>query len=339
MTFSSSERQNIISRDPLRKKRLQDCKGTSYFYNINQFELIPDDFMNEIDCEGNPFTELFNKILTILSLAYISSTSSINGNSLKGQINGQRIVDFCYELSSVNQNDELFKIYSWIFTDGNSVDKAIIARNIISLHCKYTDLLETDEKTYASIQSNYKLYLKENATQYLELKNKLAEFICDIISKIGDHATMLFGNFKSNLAAIFLFIFSVMLVNITSEQPLNNIFTKDITAIVEFILLGSVGCLIICIVETKYKLKKTKKSYQSLKDNYESILSGSDIDEIFGQDQLLIEAENAVNKGIFWFSVLWGIFLVLAFIFVELATDQPIITPCIKNIFVGNGKI
>lgn len=332
MTFTSGEKKTI-NRNLSRIKRLQDCKDTSYFYNVTEYNLIPDDFMIEIDCESNPFTELFDKVSTILSLAYISSTSSLEGNSFKGQISGQRNVDFNYEMSGINSNAELYKIYSWIYTDGNSVDKAIIARNIISLHCKYTDLLETDEKTYSSIQSNYKLYLKENAARYIEIKNKLAEFICDIISKIGDHATMLLGNFKSNLMAIFVFIFSVVLVNIASKQPLNNIFTKDITAIIELILIGSVVYLIICVIETNYKLQKTRNSYNYLKDNYESILSKTDIDEVFGQDQLLKNAEKTVKRGMISFTILWSAFLIIAFVFVECISDKPIITPLVKNIF------
>jgi hypothetical protein len=331
MAFASGEKK-FISRNLSRIKRLHECKEISYFYNFSEYELIPDDFMIEIDCENNPLTKLFSEISTILSLAYISSTSSFEDDFLKGQICGQRNVDFNYQISDIIFNRELYKIYSWIYTDGNSVDKSIIARNIISLHCKYTDLLKTDEKTFLSIQSNYKLYLKDNAVQYIELKNKLAEFICEIISKIGDHATMILGNFKSNLIAIFGFFFSVVLVNITSQQPISNIFTKDITAIIELILFSSLGYLIICIIETKYKFKKTKNSYNSLKENYKSVLSETDINEVFKNDALLESAEKTVNRGIIWYGILWLVFLIIAFAFVENISDQPIIAPFLKKI-------
>lgn len=59
----------------------------------------------------------------------------------------------------------LYKIYDWIYSGGSSIDKAIIARNIICLHCKYEPLLKVDTKILASIQSNYNLYLKDNVTQ------------------------------------------------------------------------------------------------------------------------------------------------------------------------------
>lgn len=63
-------------------------------------------------------------------------------------------------------------MYSWIFTDGNAADKAIIARNVLSLHCKYSSLIDIDELAFASMQSNYNLYLRNNVNQYLELKTK-----------------------------------------------------------------------------------------------------------------------------------------------------------------------
>ena len=51
------------------------------------------------------------------------------------------------------------------------------------------------------------------------------------MSKTGDYATMLLGDLKKNLIAIFGFLFTVILANIVSDQPLQNIFTREITVI------------------------------------------------------------------------------------------------------------
>lgn len=91
----------------------------------------------------------------------------------------------------------------------------------------------------ASIQTNYNLYLRDNVTQYLELKNKVAEFITDIVSRTGEYATEMLDKFKTNLLAILGFLFSVILANIVSDQPLDNIFTKDITILSEIVLIAS----------------------------------------------------------------------------------------------------
>lgn len=329
-----SYNQNPITKNFLRAQRLNSCKDISYFYNSNEFELIPDDFRIDTDFLGNPFGLIFNKIETILSLTYIASISTIEVNTLKGQINGQRNLDFQYNLNDdIEPNKELYKIYDWIYTDGNAVDKAIIARNIISLHCRYTDLLMIDGKTYASIQSNFKLYLKDNVSQYLDLKNKLADFISTIVIQIGDNTNELLSNFKTNLIAIFGFLLSIILVNIVSEQPLDNIFTRDISIIMELVLFGSFGYLIICIIELRYKLKKIEEGYIALKKNYINVLDTIDIENIFDNDSILNCSKEEVKRGMTRYSIIWISFLSIAIIIIENISEYPIIWSFLKFIF------
>ena len=71
------------------------------------------------------------------------------------------------KIQDIKYNREIVKIYNWIYEGGNTTDKAIIARNIISLHCKYSSILNLDGKTFSSIQSNFNLYQKDNVDRYL----------------------------------------------------------------------------------------------------------------------------------------------------------------------------
>ena len=63
--------------------------------------------------------------------------------------------------------------------------------------------------------------------------------------------------FKTNLLAILGFLFSVILANIVSDQPLDNIFTKDITILSEIVLIASFGYLFISYQQSKYELTKS----------------------------------------------------------------------------------
>ena len=317
-----------------RKDRLEKSKTVSYNYSNPCVELLPDDFYITTDYNNNAFTAVFDCLTTILSLSYISSLSIINDNLIKGQINGHKNVPFEYACNSIKTNKELYRIYDWIYTDGNPTDKSIIAHNIISLHCKFTEIIDTDEKTLLSIVSNYQLYLKENANQYLEVKNKVSEYICDIIAKVGSDVTELLSSFKTNLVAVFGFLFTVVLVNIVSEQPLSNIFTKDITAIVEFILMGSFFYFLICLFETVYKYKKNKDAYQELKNNYSDVFSDEEIAQFFDNDRLFNKSKKAVKTGLWIYSIIWCAFVVVAIIIVESISDNPIIFPMISNIFL-----
>lgn len=331
MFFISSDRPQInIEVD--RNHRLQECRETSYFYNQDTYELLPDDFKIVVGYEGNPLIELFQKLEMILSLCMLASNSSIQQEKLKLQIMGQRSVEYTYGLNEIQGNPILYKIYDWIYSGGNNIDKALITRNIICLHCKYEPLLLLDAKVLAAIQSNYNLYLKENVTQYLELKNKVAEFITGIVSKTGEYATELLDKFKTNLIAIFGFLFTIIIANIVSDQPLDNIFTKDITIILEFVLAGSFVYLFISYKQSKYQMKKVYDSYDELKNSYNQILTDDDIKECFKNDQVIMDMKKTVKRSQTIYLVIWSCFLIILLFVLELITDNPIIIPCLQRI-------
>lgn len=321
----------MVNTEFNRVKRMEDCKEVSYFYNFDVYEVLPDDFKITIDYENNPLTELFQKIMVLLSISFIATSSTISGSQLKGIINGQRTMEYCCDINQLPGNKILYSIYNWIYTDGSPIDKAIIVRNVISLHCKYVSITEIDEKVMASIQSNYNLYLKENVKEYLELKNKVAEFISGTVSKTGEYATGLLDKFKSNIIAIFGFIFTVILANIVSDQPLDNLFTKEITIIIECVLAGSFVYLIICYYQSRYEIKKVYDSYEQLKLNYKEILTEDDLLEIFGDDEMLKEMKNTISKSEKIYLGIWIIFLIGAFAVVEIVS----VSPMYQNILSG----
>lgn len=321
-----------VNMDFDRNKRMESCREVSYFYNFDQYEVIPDDFKIEFDYENNPLSLLFEKISALLSVSFIATSSTINDQQIRGVINGQRSVEYSCAIDDLPNNKILYRIYNWIYTDGNPVDKAIIARNVISLHCRYVSIMELNEQVIASIQSNYRLYLKDNVAQYLELKNKVAEFISEIISKTGEYATRLLDKFKSNLIAIFGFLFTVILTNLVSNQPLEHLFTDEITILMECVLLGSFVYLIICCLQSRYEIEKVYESYEKLKRNYHNILTEDDIREVFGNDELLESMKTTVHKSKIIYTGLWMLFLAGAFMMVEVIGTKPAYRTILKVI-------
>lgn len=304
-----------------RRQRLNACKETAYFYNMNVFEVIPDDFKIEgIEHSESCLKPLFGRLSTILSLAYMGSSSSILDNSLNIQINGQRTSTYALKLDDIQENAKWLSIYSWIYTDGNPTDKSLIAHNVISLHCKYAALLDVDDKVFDSIKSNYKLYLRNNVGQYLDLKRDISKFIHSIVTQVGDYAVSILNKFKTNLIAIFGFLFTVVLTKVGATQKWEDIFTRHTIYLIEVVLIGSLGYLVTCIFEARYKLRKTKYAYGELKNNYSEILDEAEIKEAFGDDKLLKDAESSVKKGMIVWSIVWGITFVAAIIIIEALT-------------------
>lgn len=322
----------IIDSKVDRKGRLQVCKENCIGFPSQDINLLPDDFYIVQNYVDNAYCTCFSKICSLLSIGYIASFATLSDNGVSGQINGQRNVSFDLSYDKTKANSELYRIFDWIFSEGNSTDKLLLARNIISLHCKYTSIDATDEKTFASIKSNYQLYLKENANQYIEAKNKLSEYICDVVAKLGDDISGLLSGLKNNLIALVSFFLTVVLVNIVSEQPLNNIFTKEITVIIELILVGSVVYYLICRHEIQLKRKKNKRAYTLLKENYKDFFSDEELNQIFNNDKLIDDADKELRKGIIKYSVLWCFLLIVILIAVELISVNPIIIPICKSI-------
>ena len=122
-------------------------------------------------------------------------------------------------------------------------------------------------------------------------------------------------------------------VYVVSDQPLDNIFTRDITLILEAVLLGSVVYLIICISEAKYKVKKVQDSYDALKTNYSSLLTSEDIAQAFGNDKLITKMVNEVNRGIIRYSLLWGLFILFFLVAIEIISTEPFVTPLLQHLF------
>ena len=304
-----------------RESRLQSCRESSSFYNMNEFELIPDDFaIDGIENDSNVFRPLFDSLKTILSAVYISSSATITDEEVNLQINGQRNLSCDLELSSIRNNDWLYSIYKWIYTGGNEVDKIIIARNVTSLHCRYSSLFSIDDKAFESIKSNHALYLRSNVEQYLSLKKELSIFITDIVAKTGDYATSIFSNLKKNLMAIAVFLLTVIIPRMGTAHGWNEIFTRDVLYLLQIILFGSFIYLIICWKEVQYKVEKIKNGYNALKNNYKDVLSETEINDVLNNDNLLNNTVKDVKKGTIVWLFIWGGLLLGTIFIIEFLT-------------------
>ncbi len=336
IVFKSSNSKKMNNKF-VREEQFNNCRQSSCFYNINDFYLIPDDFEIIMNCSNNPLEKLFNQVKTILSLIYISDSAFIDNKILSIQILGQRNLSKSIFLDSMDlsTNEELFRIYKWIYTDGNVVDKAAIARNVLSLHCKYTDIFSIDEKTFASMLSNFRLYQRNNVSQYIAVKNKLADYILEVANSTSDIIIGLSDKMKSNFIAVVSFLFTVVLVNIVSSAPLDNIFTKDITFLIDLILLGSFGYLFFSIKETNYKLQKIINGYNAIKENYKDLLDEQDIELIFNNDELINSNIREIKKKKDLYTKIWIVSILSALVLFELVSADPFISSLIVKLYKG----
>ena len=224
------------------------------------------------------------------------------------------------------------KIYNWIYEGGNTTDKAIIARNIISLHCKYSSILNLDGKTFSSIQSNFNLYQKNNVDRYLSLKNEVGKSVTEIIEKTSELTFDIPNGMKNNILAVFSFLFTVILANIVSDAPLDNIFTRDITVIFEVIIFFSVLFLFFSVYETNYKIEQMQLGFEKLKKNYADVFDEEELRDLLEEDSFKKDVIRKVKRQRNWSIVVWVVLLIVLFVVVEMISSSPTIDWVIKRI-------
>ena len=321
ISFIGREDYDTIINDG-RLEKLKLISENSKFRNGYLYSLVPGDFSFQINGIRNKLSDCFAKIETLLSICYIANDAEIlDTEKIEIKISGQRNVSMEVKIQEVISNREIVKIYNWIYEGGNSTDKAIIARNIISLHCRYSNIINLDDKTFSSIQSNFNLYQKDNVDRYLDLKNQVGKSVTEIIEKSSELAFSIPHGMKNNMLAVFSFLFTVILANIVSDAPLDNIFTRDITVIFEIIIFFSVIFLVFSVYETNYKIKQMQIGFDKLKNNYKDVFDEDELKELTGEESFKNEIITKIKKQRNGAIIVWVILLLLLLIVVEMISS------------------
>lgn len=309
-TYDNVTRENLI------KKRDDIChiKGV-------ETNLIPDDFeVIESNC-SDTIKLIYNKAKYILSIAYITDECIFEKNKITFSINGYRFKDKSLPFDQITQNtinDNFYLIYSWLYSGGNIHDKSQIVKNIISLHCRYSDITEIDSNVLNTIKSNYNLYIKDNVKDYLYLKKNVTESLQDYCNRISDEINKFTGALKTNMVAILGYLATLLFSKgITKGTAI--IFTPDVSILTSFVLLGSIFVCILSAIHTFLKKRYYEALIIGLKQNYTDIMENSEINGIIDNNPLLKIARtnyNIITKIviIIWVLTIVGLFLVLDYV-------------------------
>ena len=280
--------------------------------------MLPDDFHIVFGRADKQLENLFEQFRTILSYLYIVSASSISLGKMQLQINGQNNE---LEFEHISNNLTAYEIYHWIFFDGNVIDKAAIARNILSLHNRDSEIININKTILSEIQSSFNLYLKEHVERYLMLKKDIVDYSYEITEKFGEYITELPNRFMKNLTTAAAFLFTIVLTNAVEQGSPERIFTSDVTIILEFVLLGSLIYLMLTCYELREKVKLAEYSVYNITKNYQDVLSESDINLIHNTLQ---NAKGKLDKAkCKWISG-WFIGIVVLFIALTFISQDPL---------------
>ncbi|RZQ51218.1 hypothetical protein C1E23_20665 [Pseudoalteromonas phenolica] len=308
-----------------RSEKVDKRDKCGHFASAALMDYLPEDFIFDGECTNDEVSSIFNGLLAFYLLVFLCDFSAVP-NKLTVRMKGYKLLSQELDLSELQDAkvDELREIYDWVYTDGNYTDKIGLARNLISIHLQNDSLLTLDEGTIHSLESGYDIYLKDNVKQYIEIKNKLSEFIQSSSDKANAVTQNMFTSMKNSLWGFVSFFLSVIFLRVITKGTFNGIVTTDILIISYGILSISLVLLWVSHKETNADKERFKQSYISLKDRYKDLLDKNDLNRILQDDKVHNDDLAHVDSKKKLYRNAWlGITLVMALVVTSLWHFNP----------------
>ncbi len=267
-------------QEPLNRKKLVEQRHQiaqiDFFNNCN---LMPQDFDINIGADSIPsiITEVFGNIKNFLSLCYICDFAYLSKKGCEIKIYGKKFVYF--ETEDINEiifssNEYLFKIYKWVYEDGNFIDKAILVKTVISNTCGKKNIESLigsiNEELYNDILSNFKLYLQKNLDEYLKLKHDAADKINTVYTSIIQTKREINRNFTSSMFSLLAFLVTAFITNTATVNI--NIFSKNIALLFYIIILINILYSVIVLKTTFFEFKNINENIRELTKHYSDVV-------------------------------------------------------------------
>jgi hypothetical protein len=295
-----------IDRQPVLSKAQTSC----YFNYLPKLSLIPQDF-EFLELPGEKLAEVFNKLTSILSVAFLFDITNLQNNHLEFRLNGYKSINGTSDLSAfkVDPENQYFKIYNWVYDSGNFVDKIGLARNIISLHFENEKLSELKGDPFTSIQSSYKVYEKQNIKQYIEIRNKISDQLLSFHDRANKIIETFASGFQKSAFALLTFYISAIILKVLGKDKLVQVFTIDAAILSTSFILCSIIYYFVLKWEVKVQKDRFENNYNDVKKRYTDLLDQQDISRILNNDHefnsdLKFIQDKGKNYTIMWFSFL-----------------------------------
>lgn len=309
-----------ITFENKKEDKLKKINENCHFGNAASIRFLPEDFYYKFDnsFSNQNFKNLFERLAMALLLRVFSDVSEFNENKLIYKMFGYKTIQHQYDLISIKTNflNDYYQSYKDLFFDNsNFIDKIGLARNVISLHTVNQDFTNIKGDIYASIKSNYNIYLKENIKKYIDLKNKITDKLFAISNSFDNLIDEFSKSFKSSfytLSTIFLSLILLKLIKgTTSHIP---IFTFEVYLFLLAVLFAMYLFKKYVLFELSQKKARLFEQYEQLKNQYISLLDKSDLDELLMYDNFKEKNNKYINEQTKQYSKYWNRTLFVYFI-------------------------
>lgn len=332
-----------LQENSKRNEIFEYFRAQCHFSNIEHFCLVPSDFKLIVkDEEQSELNELMNRYANVISIIFLFDITSIIGNSIEFKINGYKSIKGTSDVAKLHlqEFDEYYNIFDWVYNGGNLTDKIGLSRNIVSLHFKTAGELYLTGNPFQSVKSSFKVYEKQNIKQYIEIRNKISDQLLDFNNRANKIVETFASGFQKSTLALISFYLSAIVIRVLSKGDFVNIFSLDATILSLVFLSGSIIYYLVSRWEIKVQRTRFVNSYENLKKRYTDLLEPDDIKKILNNDIEFQQDLNFIDKKRKAYSRMWLTVVVLLagstiFLFITYNLTQLSDTLIFKLIF-GN---
>jgi hypothetical protein len=308
--YNKNVEQEVLDRNEILNNSIEICKMSK------EINLIPDDFNinTSSDNIAKELYDVFNNIKVILSLMFISDVSEIQDDMLLLTIKGFRNCFYQININEVRYEDKnsyIYKIYKWIYQEGNIHDKSALARNIISIHCRFKGILDIDNNIFDTIKSNYGYYLKQNTDNFLDKKREFILSISEKCNEISETVYEFSKNFKNNFLAVLTYLATLIISNSILNGNFKDIFTEEVTIITFLVIIGSAVFFFTSLIELNGKYKKVINYIEVLKQSYEYIFDIQELQDLIDNNKVYETSIRFYKRNRRITCTLWVVFIVV----------------------------
>lgn len=215
-----------FNRQELIGKRNDGCS----FENAYEVNLTPDDFAN-LELSNKELEAIFNSYKNALSAVFLMNYSKIDKTELVGTLCGLKKKERqSQSIESLSSENELYRIYEWVYCNRTYTESLEIARNIMSLHFVEGNIYKYDTDTLISIKSNFSLISKQCTKDYLETKHQIENQIITTNKAIRDVVTSYQSQLTSLMFILLTLLFTVIITGVLSDGK-QEIFSTDIVVV------------------------------------------------------------------------------------------------------------
>ncbi|MEM6813071.1 MAG: hypothetical protein AAF600_01610 [Bacteroidota bacterium] len=293
---------------------LEQLKSNCYFTNYSKFPYAPTDFQvikrPEID---NSLVQHLDSLCVLFSIISIYDYSTIKKSALEYKLKGYRLYqgDVSFDQNFTERFQEYINLYEWIYdSNGNVTDKLGVARNIISLHIREGDI-GVDDTLIHSIKSAHQTYLKENVSNYLNLRSKILDELSWISQKSSDVIEKYLQAYKSSSLTFVSFFISIFLLRTLNKGEFNKVFTVEVTLIALAFLSLSICYLFFSRFNVLKERDRLIRKYQNIKNRYTDLLITEDINRILDGDSEFSYEKSFIEKRVKSYTWLWAITIII----------------------------